>query len=202
VDFQVVRFFNRLGAGSIDPVTLLLCDTRFLVALWSLLALAAYVLDKRVTAPGERPRGVRAVRALVIALSLHFLISEGMLKHGLFAFLSPRLRPYMAHPLEIVPIGTLYKDSSFPSSHNASTAAVVVVFAGFYPRSWPLGALFLLAIAFSRMHNGMHYPTDVLAGASLGLVYGWLALRIDRALEKRRVLASATPSPRSDGALQ
>jgi membrane-associated phospholipid phosphatase len=41
-------------------------------------------------------------------------------------------------------------------------------------------------MAFSRVHNGMHYPSDVLAGSLLGVGYGLLAVRADAVIARRR----------------
>jgi undecaprenyl-diphosphatase len=170
LDFTLAHFCNRLGAGVIDPATLFLCDIWFLVVLWLGLGAAVVFLDRR--------RGRIVLATVVVALVVHFVISEGALKHGLFAMIGPRLRPWVAHPHEILPIGTRFADSSFPSSHNASSAAVCAVFGAYYKWSWPLGALFVVLMAFARVHNGMHYPSDVLGGVVLGLLYAWVAVRL------------------------
>ena len=40
-----------------------------------------------------------------------------------------------------------------------------------------VAALFAVVMCLSRVHDGMHYPTDVLAGSALGMVYGALAIQ-------------------------
>lgn len=61
--------------------------------------------------------------------------------------------------------------SSFPSAHSANWFAMATVAFLFYRRSgwfmFPLAA----AVAFSRIYNGVHYPSDVTAGAILGVGY-------------------------------
>jgi len=60
---------------------------------------------------------------------------------------------------------------SFPSAHAANWFALATVACLFYRRrAWflfPLAA----AVAFSRVYNGVHYPSDVTAGAILGTGY-------------------------------
>lgn len=61
-------------------------------------------------------------------------------------------------------------DSSFPSGHtlNGITAAVTLMF---IDKRMGIPAIVLaVLIAFSRMYNFMHFPTDILAGAVLGVV--------------------------------
>ena len=38
------------------------------------------------------------------------------------------------------------------------------------------GTLIVLLMAFSRMHNGMHYPSDVIAGVGFGILAGYLSV--------------------------
>ena len=71
------------------------------------------------------------------------------------------------------PLGGAPSSLSFPSAHATSSFAVATAMT----RVDSLGALaFVLAIALSlgRPYLGMHYPSDVLAGALLGLVLGLL----------------------------
>ncbi len=180
MDFAIVRFCNQLGLGTIDPETNLICDIRLLIALWTCLALAALVFDKS--------HGRQVFATVLVAIGLHFVISEGILKHALLTVVPLRERPYLAHPDAIVPVGFPFTDSSFPSSHCASTAAVLTVFAHFYRRALPASVGFCVVMCFSRMHNGMHYPTDVLTGSILGVAYGLAAIRIVKELDARRAL--------------
>lgn len=59
--------------------------------------------------------------------------------------------------------------SSFPSGHAASAAAFAAGVA-LESRGWGLAvAPLAAAVAFSRVYTGVHYPSDVLAGAALGV---------------------------------
>jgi undecaprenyl-diphosphatase len=72
---------------------------------------------------------------------------------------------------------------SFPSGHAASAFAGAVALSYLWRLGTPLFLLLAAAIAFSRVHVGVHYPGDVLAGAALGTIVGlvWAAaLRLPR----------------------
>jgi len=64
---------------------------------------------------------------------------------------------------------------SFPSGHTITAFAVTAALAGFYPEMLP-GLIFCaISIAASRVVLGMHFLSDVLAGAALGVTLGALA---------------------------
>ena len=78
-------------------------------------------------------------------------------------------------------IGPSERTHSFPSGHSATAFAGATMLAYFAPRARvPLYVLAVL-IAYSRLYNGVHYPTDVLAGLLLGVGVLWVANRTIRA---------------------
>jgi membrane-associated phospholipid phosphatase len=81
-----------------------------------------------------------------------------------------RRRPELAG---LPPLGGAPSSLSFPSAHATSSFAVATAMT----RVEPLGALAVvlaLALAFGRPYLGMHYPSDVVAGAILGVALGLL----------------------------
>jgi undecaprenyl-diphosphatase len=67
--------------------------------------------------------------------------------------------------------------TSFPSGHTASAFAFATAVGQRIPALWiPLRALALL-VGYSRIHTGVHYPGDVVAGAVVGSTCGWTVAR-------------------------
>ncbi|MET9917531.1 phosphatase PAP2 family protein [Streptomyces sp. NPDC006435] len=74
------------------------------------------------------------------------------------------------------------QSASFPSGHTASaTAFATAVGVVLPPAAVPLGAL-AVAVGYSRVHTGVHYPGDVAAGAVLGFAAAAVSLTVGRAL--------------------
>jgi membrane-associated phospholipid phosphatase len=70
------------------------------------------------------------------------------------------------------------RSSSFPSGHTASAFAFATGAAHAQPMlSAPLRVLAML-VGYSRVHTGVHYPADVLAGAFIGVSAAELAARL------------------------
>jgi len=77
------------------------------------------------------------------------------------------------------------ESTSFPSGHSAAAFA----FATGVRHEWPAASipLFLLAsaVAYSRVHTGVHYPGDVAVGSAMGLGAAFLAGRVSDAVRSR-----------------
>lgn len=80
-------------------------------------------------------------------------------------------------------------DQSFPSGHTAATVAAARALAHSYGWAAPLGAAASLGIAGTRVAGGDHWPSDVAAGAVVGLisagVSGAALDRLERAVPPR-----------------
>lgn len=77
--------------------------------------------------------------------------------------------------------------TSFPSGHSASAFAFATGVGRTLP--WVAGPVRLaaLVVAYTRVHSGVHYPGDVIAGTLIGIACGELAPRaVDSALRRWR----------------
>lgn len=98
-----------------------------------------------------------------------------------------RARPYtvMEH---LVPLLTSGDPNSFPSGHTCAAFAAGLVWARVLPKAWMRRAAVVQAVlmGLSRLYVGVHYPTDVAAGALVGSVCALLALKLGKIWQSRK----------------
>lgn len=84
-----------------------------------------------------------------------------------FAFSRPR--PKKTYPDDIV-VYTKAGSYSFPSGHTSQAFATATSISLLYPKWYIIAPAYLWAsgVGYSRMYLGVHYPSDVLAGAIIG----------------------------------
>jgi len=115
----------------------------------------------------------------VLAVSAADLAARGLKE--IFDVERPSAR--YAAPKSLVPAP---HDHSFPSGHAATSFAAATVLTATSPRWGPLWFLLALAIGFSRVYVGVHYPLDVLGGAVLGAAIAIALLRLARGRPRSR----------------
>ena len=117
---------------------------------------------------------------MAIALSLGFLCGNIAIKN-----IVARTRPY-EYNSEIQLLVKKLSDYSFPSGHTlASFEAAVCIFIRY--KKWGIAALILaFAIAFSRLYLYVHFPSDVLAGMVLGIIFAIIGTLIVNKIYKRK----------------
>jgi undecaprenyl-diphosphatase len=177
IDPAIVELLQDLRGGPLDAVF------EALSRAWVMQALGLVLLVLAV----RRTRSYEPLIAAAIAIPVAEL-APVVLKP-----LIGRHRPPVDHP-EIHALGSLPSDYSFPSGHACSAFAAAVVLMAFLPRlRWVLLTIATL-VAVSRVWLGVHYPSDVIAGAALGAAIGFASLRLAHRVHRRG--ATAGP-PRS-----
>lgn len=81
-----------------------------------------------------------------------------------------RVRPFVNRESRVVGVRPL--DHSFPSGHTASSFAAATALAFFYPRAAPLAYALATGVGASRVHLGVHFPSDAAVGGVIGIGIG------------------------------
>lgn len=153
VQMQIVELLNPDAPSFLDYVFISIS----LLGEWKFAGAASFVVFLK-----NRSLGKKMLLAFFITLLFIFPLKT----------LIDEPRPYVAYK-EIREIGWHEETSSFPSGHAAFAFSYSVVLSkAFGRRKTFFGAALL--IAFTRLYLGQHYPLDVIAGAGLGLLGGYL----------------------------
>lgn len=162
VDAALFSAVNGAHAPWLDHVMLALTWLGYFPTIWLVAGVAL------LSAPRLRAAALR----LCLAVALSHWLASGVIKP-----LVGRPRPFVAgvaaaRTLEAVPPAS----ASFPSGHAATAAAGAIAGARLVTGAGPLLWALATAIAYSRVYVGVHFPSDVLAGALLGVCSAWLVL--------------------------
>jgi undecaprenyl-diphosphatase len=104
----------------------------------------------------------------VIAAGFSALLALGIAQ--LLADLWARPRPYLAHAADAHLFIAPSPDTSFPSDHATSAFAIAVALLLRHRKAGVLALVLATVVSVSRVVVGTHYPSDILAGASIGTV--------------------------------
>ena len=118
-------------------------------------------------------------QAAALPAVLH-MIAVGLVGTVAYKFIKGktlRPRPFNVYPA-IVCAGKTLDQFSFPSGHTMHAVAFSIVVLAYYPGLFWLVVPFAVLVALSRPILGLHYPSDVLAGAVLGGVIAGLSLTL------------------------
>ena len=171
LDGGLLLAIQELHQPWLDPIVSGFTKLGDMGLLWIVLSLG--MLCWRPT----RKAGALALAALVLGS----LCTNVFLKH-----LVARPRPWLSLPL--VPLVAERDPNSFPSGHTCAAFAAGLCWARALPWRWGRAAAVIGAVCMglSRLYVGVHYPTDVLAGALIGALCAWAAWKACQVWEERK----------------
>lgn len=96
-----------------------------------------------------------------------------------------RARPYMAvvmpgpdRQLTFDPLAWKPSFASFPSGHSTTVFATAVAFGALYPKARGILIALAVVVAATRVVLGVHFPSDVIAGAAIGTAFVLLMVKV------------------------
>jgi membrane-associated phospholipid phosphatase len=178
-DINLLRQLNLHRNRSLDGLLIAITESAAPLAYSLPLALLLIALWKRRIA--LRQKAVCIIQSALVSLLLSTLIKN----------IVHRTRPFITYPeLEKLSTGG---SGSFPSGHTADAFTLAASLSLAFPRWWVVGPAFAWAatVGYSRMHLGVHYPTDVAASMILGIACAFVVYKV-RARRRGKAIVDHT----------
>ena len=160
-DLTIFYFINHsISTGFLDKFFSIITDVNKWYIAYIILAGIAFF------------RGGARGKILVIGLILLIIVTD-QTGFRILKELFERVRPCRALTDAITPLGCA-GGYSFPSNHALNNFAAATFISRLYPNFKWIVFIVALMIAISRVYLGVHYPSDILGGALIGIVFGYL----------------------------
>ncbi len=177
IDLSLFNFINHTISNPIfDKFFPFITNLQHWIIAYIILLLVLFIKGGRL--------GKIAVIGIIVVIAVSDQLSSNLLKHYF-----QRIRPCNALDNVRLLVGAT-SSFSFPSSHAVNNFAAAFFFLKLFPKyKW---ALLIVAslLAFSRPYVGVHYPSDIAAGALfgsfIGYVFALFALRIDAYISSKK----------------
>lgn len=178
VDLTIFRRISEIHHPAGDRLLPRLSRAANHSRLWTAIAAIISLLDGR--------RGRRAGLRGMLSVGLASFVVNVPAKLT-FNRMRPTLQVPVARRLARLPAST-----SFPSGHSASAFAFATGVSLERPALAPLIYPLASAVAYSRIYTGVHYPTDVVVGAGIGVGAAFAARRLWRAVSQGHARTAST----------
>ena len=157
-EFDWLYALQQIHNPVLDKIMVALSTIGNAGILWIVLAVILLIMKK------TRRCGTQMALAMLLTFIIGNLVLKNMISRDRPCWIDPTVALLVNNPT----------DFSFPSGHsmNGFTAAVTILF---YNKRWGIAAIILASfVAFSRLYNFVHFPTDVFAGIVIGTVVACL----------------------------
>lgn len=176
IDLTVFYFFNHtISTGFLDKFFSIITDVnKWYIAYIILIGIAFF-------------KGGRRGKIAVLGLILLIIVTDQTGYRILKEFFE-RVRPCNALTDAITPVGCA-GGFSFPSNHALNNFAAAVFLLRIFPANKWIFLIVATLISISRIYLGVHYPSDVIGGALIGVAFGYLfsigALKLEEYFTKK-----------------
>jgi len=180
-DLAIFYFFNHtISTGFLDKFFSIITDVnKWYIAYAILLGIAFF-------------KGGRRGKIAVIGLILLIIVTD-QTGYRLLKETIERVRPCNALSDVLTPIGCS-GGFSFPSNHALNNFAAAVFLLRLFPNYKWVFLIVATLVSMSRIYLGVHYPSDVVGGAIIGIIFGYLfslaALKVDGYIKEKNLKLS------------
>ena len=171
IDLAIFYFFNHtISTGFLDKFFSIITD----VNKWYI----AYLILAGIAFFKGGTRGKITVIGLILLIIVTDQTGYRLLKESI-----ERLRPCMVLADAFTPVGCA-GGFSFPSNHALNNFAAAIFLMRLYPNYKWIFIVVATLVSLSRIYLGVHYPSDVIGGALIGVAFGYLfsiaALKVEK----------------------
>jgi membrane-associated phospholipid phosphatase len=171
-DIDLLRNINQNRNVSLDPAMIFISDSNypFTIGVPAALLITSTLKKDKQFREKAVVVGVSQFSAAIITATLKYSIN--------------RQRPFEAY--EGIENISVPHTSSFPSGHTSSSFALATSLSMNY-REWYIAVpsfTYASAVAYSRLYMGVHYPSDILAGAVIGSGCSFLTYHANKKLRE------------------
>lgn len=182
-DTRFLLFLNQFHSPDLDPVMLIITKTEFWAPLFLLLI---YLVFKNY-----KFEGWIVLAGVALTVLLTDQITSSLMK-PFFQRLRPSHEPSLDGLVHLVAdrFGNIYRGGlyGFASGHAANTTGVAcfiyLLFRDRYKWIWTI-FIWAFIMSYTRIYLGVHYPGDIITGALIGLLCGWVSHRFYLWLNKK-----------------
>lgn len=171
LDGELLLAIQTLHQGWLDPLVSFYTKLGDAGLLWIALSLAMLFCKP------TRRAGALALCAMILGLIVTNITIKPLIS---------RSRPWLDWPID--PLVVENDPNSFPSGHTCAAFAAAMVWVRTLPqkRDRVIVAVMAVLMGLSRLYVGVHYPTDVLAGAVIGSLCAWAAWKAFQLYRNRK----------------
>ncbi|WNR43112.1 undecaprenyl-diphosphatase [Paenibacillus roseipurpureus] len=157
VDYHLFQYINQLS-NNLSFLNPMMCNLATKAEYVFYLGVVVYWFTRQ---KANRDMVAKSLLSASIALGL-----SGMLGHFFY-----RDRPFVTHEvLQLIPHPA---NASFPSDHATAAFAIAASIWMYRRKAGTFWFVLAASIAFSRVWTGVHYVSDVMAGAIIGISVAW-----------------------------
>ncbi|TXF74826.1 phosphatase PAP2 family protein [Chryseobacterium sp.] len=172
IDLQLFLYLNAKHSAFFDPVMYWASDKLFWIPFY---AFILFILIREY-----KKRSVSVLISIGILIALCDQIASHLIKNNVKR-LRPSHEPTLQNLIHLSKAGP-GGDYGFISSHSANAfglaAFLILLLPKKYdPLKWFLG-FWAVLVAYSRIYNGVHYPSDVIVAMLIGILLGYLVFKI------------------------